>query len=1115
MKPYNHKAIEKKWQKEWAKKKLFKTEEKSKKPKCYVLDMFPYPSGAGLHVGHPKGYIATDIYARYKRMNGFNVLHPIGWDAFGLPAENYAIANKINPRIATAQNVKRYKKQIEIIGLSYDWSREIDTTDPAFYKWTQWAFIQMFKKGLAYESNEPVNWCPKDKTVLANEDVEDGKCERCGTPVEKKPMRQWVLKITNYADRLLEDLTALQWPEHIKDAQRNWIGRSEGAEIEFDIKSEDERTFYSFEGDSKPRNDKAYVERNVICAVVKHWSEDKYIGLKWKNPKNEYFWETFVTGGIEKGQTAEEAARAEVREETGFKNLKLIKKFDRVHSKFFHVPKDVNRYAHFDVFYFELENGDCEEVEANEKAKHDAVWLTKEQLENFALPASQRFVWNQITKGEEKNNKIKVFTTRPDTLFGVTYVVLSPEHSLVKKYIHSASNAEEIDLYIKSVKNKTEIERTAANKEKTGIELKGIKAINPTTGEKVPVWIADYVLADYGTGAVMAVPAHDERDWDFAKKYNLPIKEVIIPERIDKRNPPVVGKEKVERKNVQVIVRNPKNGKILCLQWKKHDWRTFPMGGIEQGESIIDAARREVVEETGYKNLTNGVVLGGQVRAEYFAAHKNINRVSFTNLVSFDLVDEERGEIAQEEKDEAEIFWADLKDLTVDFMTHAEMDIWLERIEKESKAYTGNGVLINSGKFTGANSQEVKKSITEFASGKMTVTYKLKDWVFSRQRYWGEPIPMIHCEKCGVVPVPEKDLPVKLPNVKSYEPTGTGESPLAAIKKWVNVKCPVCKSPAKRETNTMPQWAGSSWYYLRFIDPKNTKALVDKEKEKYWSPVDMYIGGTEHAARHLIYARFWHKFLFDIGAVNYSEPFARMGKSLGLIMGADGRKMSKRWGNVVNPDDMVSQYGADTLRVYEMFMGPFENAIAWNTESMIGSRRFLDRVWRLAERVSKKGEILPANKVLEAVLHGTIKKVTENIEEFSFNTSISAMMILLNTLEKEEKILRTWFEMFLKILTPFAPHITDELWNGLGNRKSISKELWPAFDPSKLSTGMVKIMIQINGKMRDELDIAESELDEKTVTEAVLKREKVQKWVGNSAPKKIIYVKGRVVNIVV
>lgn len=944
MKIYEHKKIEKKWQKNWTTKKTFKTQDGSGK-KCFVLDMFPYPSGDGLHVGHPKGYIATDIYSRYKRMNGYNVLHPMGFDAFGLPAENYAIKNKMNPADAIKKNVKRFRSQLEIIGLDYDWSRTVVTTDPEYYHWTQWAFLQMFKKGLAYESYEPINWCPSCKTGLANEDLDGSKCERCGTEIEKKPMRQWVIKITKYADRLLNDLDALNWPEAIKESQRNWIGRSEGSELSFNIINSEE--------------------------------------------------------------------------------------------------------------------------------------------------------------------KIKVFTTRPDTLFGVTYVVLAPENELVNKLKAQIKNWSEVEKYISTVKSKSEIDRTAENKEKTGVQLIGVEAKHPITKQHIPVFIADYVLANYGTGSVMAVPAHDDRDFAFAKKYNLPIKEVIMPERVDKRNPPITGKKTVERENVHVIVKNPKDNKILCLQWKKHDWRTFPMGGVD-GDSVLDAARREVLEETGYKNLSNGKVLGGQVRAEYFAAHKDVNRVSNTHLVCFDLVNEDRIDITKDEADQADVFWADMKDLTVDFMTHAEMDIWLDRINNGVSAYTGDGILINSGEFTGKRNREVMSSITEYAGGETKVTYRLKDWVFSRQRYWGEPIPVIHCEKCGVVAVPEKDLPVVLPKVKFYEPTGTGESPLATISKWVNVKCPTCKGKAKRETNTMPQWAGSSWYYLRYIDPKNKKALVDKKKEKKWSPVDMYVGGTEHATRHLIYARFWHKFLFDIGVVNFKEPFTQL-KNQGMILGSDNRKMSKRWGNVVNPDDVVRDFGADTLRVYEMFMGPFSQEASWSTDNMVGSRRFIERIWKLQNNITKnKKEI--SNKV-EFVINRTVKKVTEDISDFNFNTAISAMMILTNDLANE-KISQKHYEAILKIFAPFAPHVSEELWNSLGYKKSIHLDKWPKYDPSKIESDEIKIGIQVNGKVRAELAVdktAEQSLIEKTA----LNMPEVKKWLVGVSVKKIIYIKGRVLNIVV
>jgi len=794
--PYDHLKLEKKWQSAWKKSGIYKTTEGSKKPKSYILDMFPYPSGSGLHVGHPKGYIATDVLARFKRMSGFNVLHPMGWDAFGLPAEEFALKNKIHPSIAVKKNVKRYKEQLSVLGFCYDWDREVNTTDPEYYKWTQWTFLQMHKKGLTFESHEPINWCPSCKTGLANEDLDNGKCERCGSIVEKKPIRQWVIRITDYADRLLKDIDALNWPNSIKESQKNWIGRSEGSELTFKIK------------DSK--------------------------------------------------------------------------------------------------------------------------------------------------------EEISVFTTRPDTIFGVTYVVLAPESHLVEKLKPQIKNWDKVQSFIKDVSKKTQIERTAEGKEKTGVHLDGVFAINPANNEEVPVWIADYVLADYGTGAVMAVPAHDERDFMFAKKYNLPIVSVIGSEHVS-----------------------------------------------------------------------------------------------------------------------------------------------------DEKAYTGGGTLINSGKFNGKDSESVKNEITKFCNGKTVVRYKLRDWVFSRQRYWGEPIPLVHCEKCGVVPVPEKELPLKLPNVKFYEPTGTGESPLAAIDKWVNTKCPTCKGKAKRETNTMPQWAGSCWYYLRYMDPKNKKMLVDPKKEKYWSPVDVYVGGTEHATRHLIYARFWHKFLYDIGVVSQSEPFTQL-RNQGLIMGPDGQKMSKRFGNVVNPDDIVKLYGADTLRVYEMFMGPFDQAISWSTDNMIGSRRFIERVWRLKNKVVKKAEL---KKETESLFHKTIKKVGEDIQEFSHNTAVSSMMILLNAFEAEENVDKDTYEKLLLLLAPFTPHIADELWSQLGHKKSIHIEKWPSYDEAKLVNDSFKITIQINGKFRGVLETNNPE--EAFVFKAIMEKPEIQKHLEGKEIIKQIYVKNRLVNFVV
>lgn len=949
MTPYDHSKIEKKQQKLWAKNKLFVTKEDSKKEKCYVLDMFPYPSGEGLHVGHPKGYVATDIYSRYKKMRGFNILHPMGWDAFGLPAENYAIKTKTHPQKTVTGNIKYYKEQLSIIGCNYDWNREINTTDPEYYRWTQWIFLQMYKKGLAYESHEPINWCPSCQTGLANEDLEDGKCERCGSEVERRPMRQWVLRITDYAERLLSDLTTLHWPESIKESQRNWIGKSEGAEIEFPI------------------------------------SNGKF--------------------------------------------------------------------------------------------------------------------------------QIKVFTTRPETIFGATAIVLSPEHEfLMSKSKFQISNEKEVRKYIEESKKKTEIERTDAKKEKTGIKLEGIFAINPATKEKIPVFIADYVLTSYGTGAVMSVPAHDERDFAFAKKYGFEIKQVVAEHLLDKNSPPRKDKKTVPRKVVQGVVKHWSEDKILALNWKEQPWKTFVIGGVEDGETFERAAEREVREETGYKNVKVVRRLGWKMISEFFAAHKDVNRYADMEVFLVQLENGDQVPLTDEENAKHSLEWID-QDKILDLINPCNEKYVVVDYMKGEHAYTGDGKLINSGKFDGVNSNEVKDAIIDFVGGKKITKYKLRDWVFSRQRYWGEPIPLIHCEKCGVVPVPEKDLPVKLPNVKHYEPTGTGESPLAAIEKWVNVKCPQCKSKAKRETNTMPQWAGSCWYYLRFMDPKNKKVLVDPKKEKYWAPIDMYVGGAEHATRHLIYARFWHKFLFDIGVASTSEPFSKL-HNVGLILAEDGRKMSKRYGNVVNPDDIIGLYGADTFRVYEMFMGPFSQSSAWNTKSIIGSRRFIERVWRLQEKVSKNVVSSSGREKKETLLHQTIKKVGEDIEKFSFNTAISSLMILVSEFENSESISKKEYEILLQLLSPFAPHVTDELWSNLKNKKSIHLSGWPQYDESKLVQSTFPLVIQVNGKVRKTIEVS-SDIDEEDVKQKALADGDIKKWLNKATIKKTVYIPKKLLNIVI
>ena len=1108
MRPYDHKKVEKKWQAYWDKKKLNQAKDGDKRPKFYGLIEFPFPSGDGLHVGHPRPYIGMDVIARKRRAEGFNVLYPIGWDAFGLPTENYAIKTNTHPSIVTKKNTDNFRRQIKLLAISFDWSREINTTDPKYYKWTQWIFLQLLKKGLAYKKKMAVNWCPKDMIGLANEEVVNGCCERCGTPVEKREREQWMLQITKYAERLDKDLDTVDYLEKVKIQQRNWIGKSEGAEIEFILKPDAEPTFYQFFDASKIRENEPMVEREAICAIVKHWEEDKYLGLRWKKVD----WDTFITGGVEKGQTSEEAALAEIREETGYQNIKLVKKLGRMHAKFFHVPKNQNRHAHFDVFQFELKDGEKKELTEEEKGNHSPVWLTREEVDAFRLPSSQRHSWELLQNGGKAIvRKAKVFTTRPDTLFGVTYLVLSPEHPLVSHFIHQASNASEIDSYVKAAKKKTEMDRSADTKEKTGVELKGVKAINPANGEEIPVFIADYVLAGYGTGAIMAVPAHDERDFAFAQKFNLPIREVIVPSIIDKRNPPVAGKKTVERKNVHPIVLDPKTGKYLGIKWKKHPWTTFPMGGMEDGEDAVAAARREVTEETGYTNLKLIKVLPGTVRAEYFAAHKDQNRVSITTAVLFELAGPERNEVKQEELDAYEVIWLSEADLKSDLMTHAEMGLWNEKMKADYTCYSGEGVLVNSASMSGLASAEAKKKITETVGGKMVTTFKLRDWVFSRQRYWGEPIPVVHCAKCGIVPVPEKDLPVKLPNIKDFKPTESGESPLAKAEKWIKVKCPQCKSWARRETDVMPNWAGSSWYYLRYVDPKNSKALADPKKLKHWTPVDWYNGGMEHTTLHLLYSRFWHKFLFDIGEVPTSEPYAKR-TSHGLIMGEGGVKMSKSLGNVVNPDDIVNLYGADTLRVYEMFMGPFDQPVAWSTESIIGSRRFVERVWKLAEKADKKATY-PEDKKLEILVNKTIAKVSEDIEAMRFNTAISALMILLNEMEKAEKIPQAAYKILLQLVAPFAPHIADELWNSLGGKKSIHLESWPLADKSKMTGETIRIGVQVNGKVRAELEVSADEGESETVKKALGLAE-IQKWIEGKKIIKTIFVKGRLVNFV-
>ena len=836
---YNPQKIEKKWQRYWDREKIYKAKDYSQKKKQYILLEFPYPSGKGLHVGHCRPYVALDIVARKKRMQNFNVLFPMGWDAFGLPTENYAVKTGIHPTIVTKKNTAIFKNQQKSLGLSFDWDREINTTDPNYYKWTQWIFLQFFKKGLAYKEKIPINWCPSCRTGLANEEVIDGCCERCGAKVVRKEKEQWMLKITKYAERLIKDLNKVDFPERVKTLEKDWIGRSEGYEIKFKIKNQ------------------------------------------------------------------------------------------------------------------ELEF-------------------------------------------------IKVFTTRLDTIFGATYLVLAPEHPIIDKFESQISNIRSVKEYTEKTKMKLERERISESKEKTGIELKGIKAINPVTKKEIPIFIADYVLINYATGSIMAVPAHDQRDFDFAKKYSLPIIEVI--------------------KSYDEKVKLPKKVPLVI------------------SSRILE------------------------------------------------------------------------------------------------KCYEGEGILINSGRFTGLKSERARSRIASILRKDKLVTkkvnYKLRDWIFSRQHYWGEPMPLVFCENCankikkrdkkkfnkgellnpGWIAVKEKDLPIKLPKVKKYKPTKTGESPLSDIKHLVDAKCPICGGPAKRETDTMPNWAGSNWYYLRYCDPKNDKKLANSRLLKKWMTVDWYNGGMEHTTLHLLYSRFVYKFLWDIGAVPKSlgpEPYKKR-TSHGMILGEGGIKMSKSKGNVINPDDVVKKYGADTLRIYEMFMGPFEEAIAWDSKGVKGARRFLDKVWNFQDKIGPNKD----NLKIKHILHKTIKKVNEDIDKLKLNTAISCLMVFVNEMEKQEKISLKDYSTFLTLLSPFAPHITEEIWNKLGRKKSIFLKSWPKYNSKFIKKDTFTLVIQVNGKVRGKVKV-DADLSEEEIKTTALNNSNTKKWLYGRKIKKIIFIKGKLINFVI
>ena len=886
MAKYPFESIEPKWQAYWEKNKTFKVTEDTKfesAKRRYVLDMFPYPSAQGLHVGHPEGYTATDIYCRYLRMNGYNVLHPMGYDAFGLPAENYAIKTGTHPATTTNANIEHFTQQIKALGFSYDWDRCVSTCTPDYYHWTQWIFLQLYKKGLAYEAETPINWCPSCLTGLANEEVKEGRCDRCGTAVTRKTIRQWILKITAYAERLLEDLEGLDWPESVKLMQRNWIGKSEGGEVSFKI-------------------------------------------------------------------------------------------------------------------------ADAE--------------------------------------GNPTDQELLIYTTRADTLYGATYMVVAPEHKLVPS-LTTAEQKSAVEAYVEAAAKKSDLERTDLAKEKTGV-FTGSYAINPVNGAKIPIWISDYILVSYGTGAIMAVPAHDERDWDFAKEFNLPILKVVA---------------------------------------SKEEIASLADGNLEAGVAkLLEAAK----DSTAYQALVQ--------------AHPEVFNVA-------------------------------------------------------AQCTAADGYTINSGNFTGMATAKTIPSMIEWLNqqgiGKKAVNYKLRDWVFSRQRYWGEPIPLVHCEKCGCVPLKEDQLPLKLPEVKTYQPTGTGESPLAGITDWVNCTCPECGGQARRETNTMPQWAGSCWYYLRYLDPHNDKEFASKEVVDYWMPVDLYVGGAEHAVLHLLYARFWHKVLFDLGLVNTKEPFQRLvnqgmitsfafqrknktlvptdaveetapdvfiEKETGEKLERVIAKMSKSLKNVINPDDVIRDYGADSVRMYEMFMGPLEISKPWNTNGLIGIHRFLEKIWAVSEKPmtdeDMEGKLEGKVAELRKLYHKTVKKVSQDTDTLNFNTAISQMMIFINDASKMESVPKALWSGFVKMLSPYAPHLGEELWEKLGNTNTIAYESWPTYKEELCQDDSCTIVVQINGKKRADFQAA-IDTDKAELEKQALSCESVIRFMEGKAPVKVIVVPNKLVNIVV
>ncbi|MBI2612730.1 class I tRNA ligase family protein [Candidatus Kaiserbacteria bacterium] len=1135
MRKYDHRSIERKWQREWGKKKLYKTPDKiNGKENFYLLTEFSYPSG-NLHVGHWYAFSVPDILARALRMQGKNVLYPTGFDAFGLPAENAAIKNKLNPRVWTEKNMAYMEKQIKSMGTSFDWSRQVTTCDPAYYKWTQWQFLQFFKKGLAYQKETAVNWCPKDKTVLANEQVIDGRCERCESEVVQKQMLQWNMRITDYADRLIDDLEGLDWPEQIKESQRNWIGRSEGAEIDFPLVLEADKKKYT------------YV---ILHGYTGHPDAPRF--LLWKAELEKQGHKVVIPTlpnpdmPSENEQVAVALAAAEYDEDTVLFGhslgcvvaMKVVEKLKKPIARLVlaggFVDRDFkDKRRPFDKnFTWKFDGAKIRKNAKTIQILHDPrdYAVSEEQLtrleSTLGVKATRLDSEEPHFTGEKEltvlrwlRPTITVFTTRADTLFGGTYLVLAPEHpwvTLALKHKTVLKNNDDVQRYVDQAAKKTELERQE-EKEKTGVELKGVKAVNPATGKGIPVWVADFVIGTYGTGAVFA-DAHDERDWDFAKKYNIPLKETLEPLAVITSGVDAVRDEPlIKRRAISAIIKHPTEEKYLGVTYKPTNVRGFVSGGIEEGEDPIEAALREIREETGYTKAKLIRSLGSALHGQFYSIKYKRNSHSQYTPFLFQLEDLTREEISPKEKAEHDMEW----------MTPSEIDAFINRGDLRAawdrlngRPYTGKGILYDSGEFNGLTSDEAIPKVGA-TFGRLVKQYHLRDWIVSRQRYWGVPIPIIHCPKCGPQAVSDKELPVKLPEVKDYLPDGRGKSPLAKAKKWVTVKCPKCKGKAERETDTLDTFVDSSWYFLRYADPKNSRKFADAKKMGNWMPVNLYSGGAEHTTMHVLYSRFWHKALFDLGLVVDKEPYTRrMNRS--LILGPDGQKMSKSRGNVVDPDKVVERLGADTVRMYLAFIGPYNevSSYPWNPDGVVGIRRFLERVWRVGQRPADIMDVgHPYIESLENTLHKTIKKVGEDIAALKFNTAISALMIFLNAVEKEalrqaqgKAIGKDQWSIFLRLLAPFAPHISEELWEIAGNKKSVHVSKWPEYDASKLRDETVSIAIQINGKTRGEVSVA-ADADKVTVEKAA--REAIASRLEGKRITRTIVVPNRLVNFVV